>query len=133
MITSLSEQRCFELLRTTTVGRFGFVRDGRVHIIPVNYLLDGRDVVVRTSPDGILSTLPESELEVAFEVDHHDDLAGSGWSVLLNGTVSAMPVDELDAVPGSGRVRPWAGGDRDLPLRLRVHAVSGRNVQRPRR
>ncbi|MEV4773972.1 pyridoxamine 5'-phosphate oxidase family protein [Microbacterium sp. LWH12-1.2] len=133
MITSLSEQKCFDLLRTTTVGRFGFVRDARVQIIPVNYFLDDRDIVVRTAPDSVLSMLPASELEVAFEVDHHDDLAGTGWSVLLNGTVSAMPVDELDAVPASGRVHPWAGGDRDLPLRLHVHAVSGRSVQRPRR
>jgi len=133
MITELSEQRCFELLDTTTVGRFGFVHEGRVHVIPVNYLLDGRDVVVRTSAHGLLSRLPESAEEIAFEVDFHDDLAGSGWSVLLNGVVSAMADEEVDALAGADRVRPWAGGERTLALRLRVRTASGRGVQRPRR
>jgi len=133
MITELSEQRCFELLGTTTVGRLGFMHGGRVQIIPVNYLIDGRDVVVRTSPHGLLSRLPESDEVIAFEVDYHDDLAGSGWSVLLNGSISTMTDDEIDAVAGADRIRPWAGGERTLPLRFRALTASGRSVQRPRR
>ena len=132
MISKLSEQECLELLGTTTVGRVGFVDDDRVQVIPVNYLTDGRDVVIRTTPSGVLGKLPASEVLVAFEVDYHDDLAGSGWSVLLNGTVSEMTDDELQAVPGASRIAPWAEGDRSLPLRLSPTSISGRRVRRRR-
>ncbi|WP_313356655.1 pyridoxamine 5'-phosphate oxidase family protein [Microbacterium sp.] len=130
MMTELSEQECRELLRATTVGRVGFVADDRVQIIPVNYLVDADDVVIRTAPTGLLRALTESTLRVAFEVDHHDDLAGSGWSVLLGGTVSEMTDDELAAVPGASRRSPWAEGDRSLPLRFSPSSISGRRVRR---
>lgn len=133
MINELNDDECFALMATTTIGRLGFVEGGRVLVIPVNYLLDGRDVIVRTTPDGLLSGLPESTETVAFEIDHHDDLGGHGWSVLLNGPVSVVTAEELDAMPGTSRVQPWAGGDRPLTLRLRPDAVSGRRVSRERR
>lgn len=132
MMTRLSEQECFELLRTTTVGRIGFVHEGRVLIIPVNFLVDGRDIVIRTAPDGPLSTLPSSPVLVAFEIDHHDDLAASGWSVLLNGSVEAISEEQLASVPGAASRLPWAEGDRSLPLRLTPDAISGRRVRRVR-
>ncbi|MFJ4044525.1 pyridoxamine 5'-phosphate oxidase family protein [Microbacterium sp. NPDC089987] len=132
MMTEMSEQECRELLRATTVGRIGFVADARVQIIPVNYLVDGDDVIIRAAPSGVLSRLTASTVEVAFEVDHHDDLAGSGWSVLLGGSVSKMTAEELAAVPGASRRSPWAEGDRSLPLRLTPSSISGRRVRRPR-
>ncbi|MEV8218634.1 pyridoxamine 5'-phosphate oxidase family protein [Microbacterium sp. NPDC077391] len=131
MMTELTEQECRELLGATTVGRLGFVTDARVQIIPVNYLIDGDDVVIRTAPSGLLRALPESTVGIAFEVDHHDDLAGSGWSVLLSGSVSEMTEDELAAVPGVTRRTPWAEGDRSLPLRFTPASISGRRVRRP--
>lgn len=132
MMTELSEQECRELLRATTVGRVGFVADARVQIIPVNYLVDGDDVVIRIAPSGLLSALTQSTLQVAFEVDHHDDLAGSGWSVLLGGAISEMTGEELAAVPGASRRSPWAEGDRSLPLRFTPSSISGRRVRRAR-
>ena len=133
MISELTDKDCVALLGSTTVGRLGFVLAGRVLVIPVNYVLDGDDIVIRTAPDGLLSGLTTSRETVAFEVDHHDDLGGSGWSVLLNGPVTEMTAEEVDAVPGTHRARPWAGGDRSLALRLHPEMMSGRRVQRDRR
>ena len=132
MITQLDDQECLELLRTTTVGRIGFVHEGRVLVIPVNFLLDDRSIVVRTAPDGPLSTLPSSSVLVAFEIDHHDDLAGSGWSVLLNGGVDTVSEEHLASLPGASTRLPWAGGDRSLLLRLTPTTISGRRVRRHR-
>lgn len=132
MVTKLDERECLELLETTTVGRVGFVDDDRVLIIPVNYLLHGRDIVIRTSPTGPLSTLPSHRERIAFEVDHHDDMAGIGWSVLLGGRVTEMTADAVEQVPGASRKHPWAGGDRSLALRLTTETISGRRVRRER-
>lgn len=128
MISVLSEQRCYELLTATTVGRLGFVQDGRVQIVPVNYVVSGQDLLLRTSPDGILGDLADDPTEVAFQVDHHDDLAGTAWSVLMHGPLSRVAEGEAPAVVG--RVSPWAGGERDLPLRFGIEGITGRTVRR---
>ena len=41
----LSFDRCLELLATIPVGRVGFVADGEIVVLPVNYLMDGPDPV----------------------------------------------------------------------------------------
>ncbi|WP_309127729.1 pyridoxamine 5'-phosphate oxidase family protein [Microbacterium sp.] len=130
MIGIIDEDECFALLRTTTVGRVGFVNRGRIEIIPVNYRLHGRELLLRTRSDGVLAGLPE-EPDVAFEVDHHDDLAGAAWNVLLSGHVEAMSREQVEALPAAERVHPWAGGERTLWLRYVPDRVSGRRVRRP--
>lgn len=131
MIVALSEKDCRELLRSSTVGRLGFVRDGRVEIIPVSYLMHEGDPVLRTTTDGLLSALPDSG-PLTFEVDYHEPTGGIGWSVLTHGTLSVMPDDEVARIPDPGRVIPWAGGSRPLHLRFRIESLSGRRVRRER-
>lgn len=128
MIRELPEQECYALLTSTTVGRIGFVLDERICIFPVNYAVSGRDLVVRTSSEGALSRLAEEGARVAFEVDHHDDLAGSGWSVLMDARLSGLGDGELSEA--ADRVSPWAGNERTTRLRLHIDSISGRRVRR---
>ena len=74
MIHVLSEQRCYDLLTATTVGRAGYVREGVVEIIPMNYAVSGHDLLLRTGSDGALSVLADAGATVSFEVDHLDSL-----------------------------------------------------------
>ena len=131
MINVLDESECYELLTTTTVGRVGFVQDGRVQIYPVNYAVDGRELFLRTSPGGAVSALAEKSPAVTFEVDFHNDLTGFGWSVLLYGTLSKLA--EADEPAALNRVSAWAGSERRLPLRFTIENISGRGVRRDRR
>ena len=49
----LDRATCLELLATAQVGRLAWATvDGQVHIRPVNYILAGADIIVRTG-DGI--------------------------------------------------------------------------------
>ena len=41
----LSFDRCLALLATVPVGRVGFLADGEIVVLPVNYLMDGPDPV----------------------------------------------------------------------------------------
>lgn len=132
MIRVLDEQECFDLVQAQTVGRLGFVADGRVQVIPVNYLLDGRSVVIRTAAGGLLTRVSAEVAAVAFEVDHHANTGGYGWSVLLNGQLATMTESEMAEVEGSARVVPWAGSDRSTPLRFSIATVTGREVVRER-
>lgn len=130
MITVLNDQQCSELLTATTIGRVGFVQDDSVQIIPVNYVVSGQDLLLRTAADGILHELATTSATVAFEVDHHKDIGGSGWSVLMHGALTVIPDDERPAV--MGRVSPWAGEGRNVPLRFTIEHISGRSVHRDR-
>ncbi|MCE7481276.1 MULTISPECIES: pyridoxamine 5'-phosphate oxidase family protein [Microbacterium] len=129
MISELQEQQCRELLTTTTVGRIGFVADERVHIFPVNYAVSGDDVLVHTSSDGILRRVGDADSPVAFEIDYHDDLAGTGWSVLMHGRISTASDEDVPTTAGRA---PWAGAERVLPLRFHIESISGRRVRRER-
>ena len=128
MIRVLDEQQSYELLTTTTIGRVGFVHEGRVQILPVNFAVSGHDLLLRTTPDGVLGALSNEPLEVAFEVDYHDPLGNTAWSVLMHGSLSRSP--EGQAPDTLARVSPWAGGDRDLPLTFRIETIEGRVVRR---
>ena len=127
-IRRLTEEECWELVDVATVGRLGFVADGDVKIIPLNYMVDV-DVIIRTLPDGIIAKLAGTR--VTFEVDYHSD-QGAGWSVLMHGDLKVLPADEADLVRRWNRVLPWAGGNRSLFLSFHADQVDGRRVTRQR-
>ncbi|MEW1961124.1 pyridoxamine 5'-phosphate oxidase family protein [Microbacterium sp. NPDC077644] len=130
MISDLQEHECYELLSSTTVGRIGFVRDGQVHILPMNYRTTDRGLLLRTSSSGVLRRLAGDDSAVSFEVDFHDDLGGTGWSVLMHGTLRIVSEEEPPETqtPPS----PWAGPDRETPLRFTIDSITGRRVRRER-
>lgn len=128
MIRVLDEQQSYELLSTTTIGRVGFVHEGRVQILPVNFAVSGHHLLLRTAPDGLLAELTPEPVEVSFEVDYHDPLGSTAWSVLMHGALSRAP--EEQAADIGARVHPWADGERILPLTFRIESIAGRSVRR---
>jgi nitroimidazol reductase NimA-like FMN-containing flavoprotein (pyridoxamine 5'-phosphate oxidase superfamily) len=129
VLTTLSADECHALIARGGVGRVLFLEPGRGPVaIPVNYRMDGEDVVFRTGGGTQLAdSLPQQS--VSFDVDHLDEDLGEGWSVLLTGTASVICApDELDRVRSLG-VEPWAGGDRPTYVRLRARQVTGRTIR----
>src|SRR3954471_3662002 len=76
-------EECYELLATHEVGRIGVTAEHHPLIIPVNYGMDGRTIVIRTHPGTTLSAAAHAN--VAFEVDEIDRTTRTGWSVLVRG------------------------------------------------
>jgi transcriptional regulator with XRE-family HTH domain len=129
VLTSLSADECHALIARGGVGRVLFLEPGRGPVaIPVNYRMDGDDVVFRTGGGTQLADSLRQE-NVSFDVDHLDEGLGEGWSVLLTGTAEVISApDELTRARSLG-VEPWAGGDRQTYVRLRVRQVSGRAIR----
>jgi nitroimidazol reductase NimA-like FMN-containing flavoprotein (pyridoxamine 5'-phosphate oxidase superfamily) len=129
----LSAQECVELLGTTTVGRVGFASAQGQVILMVNFaFLDG-SVFLRTAETGPLAELADGVHDVAFEVDHHDTLSRSGWSVLLNGSTTVVDADQVQlqlSDAGLSQPQPWAAGDRDVLVQLSPRTMSGRRASR---
>lgn len=127
---ALEPDDCRALLRTQEVGRVAWASaTAGLLVLPVNYVVQGDLVVFRSSPDSELAELAEGR-EVAFQIDDVDVETGNAWSVLVRG-VSGRPQagPEAEASPGRSP-QPWAPGERDLYLSIRVDEISGRVVDR---
>jgi transcriptional regulator with XRE-family HTH domain len=129
VLTSLTADECRALIARGGVGRVLYVETGRGPVaIPVNYRMDGNDVVFRTGGGaGIADGIRQGS--VSFDIDHLDEALGEGWSVLVTGSASVITDPaELERVR-SLSIDPWAGGDRPTYVRLRAHQVTGRAIR----
>ncbi len=126
-LLELGRSECEGLLRLGDVGRVAIATPSGPHIVPLNYALDRRGVVISTTPYSVLGTYGRDSL-LAFEVDHFDHPQQRGWSVMVRGrgTVVEDP-DELHALHGV-LPRSWASGSRSLYLRIAMTEISGRRL-----
>lgn len=125
-IQTLAEAECLGLLRSQPVGRLVFTENALPAIRPVNYRLDGHDVIVRASPETWISRLNGSI--VAFEVDQIDPRNHTGWSVVVLGKAELITdIDQLVRL-ADPTYRPWAGGKHDRCMRLRPGQITGRRL-----
>ncbi len=127
-ITEIPRTECLSLLATRRVGRLAVVRDGRPHIFPVNYLIDGDVVVFRSAPGLKLSGTPLRK--VAFEIDDVDETAGTGWSVVVHGYGYEI-TNGLDARSEFRRLlplTPFAPGDKGHWIEIMPETITGRRI-----
>ena len=112
------------------MGRVGFVARGEVVILPVNYTVDGQDVVFATGAGSKLSCVEVGHY-VGFEADSYDTGTRTGWSVVVNGFAEIVDSDEEAARLDGIGMRPW-GGAATAPdrvwVRIRPTTVSGRRI-----
>lgn len=129
-IEVLDRATCLELLAGQVVGRVAVVVAGQPVVLPVNYVLDGEDVVFRTA-DGTKFDAAVRSAVVAFEVDQTDGRTQTGWSVLVTGR-SELVVDDaererLAALP----LRPWSSHEKSNWVRIPIQEITGRRVSQP--
>ncbi|WP_167176319.1 pyridoxamine 5'-phosphate oxidase family protein [Saccharomonospora amisosensis] len=125
-IQNLAEAECLGLMRSQPVGRLVFTENALPAIRPVNYVLDGRDIIVKASPETWISRLAGSV--VAFEVDQIDPRSHTGWSVVVLGKAEFVTdIDQLVRLSDPNH-RPWAPGRHDRCMRLRAAEITGRRL-----
>jgi hypothetical protein len=74
--------------------------------------------------------LEHAESKVAFEIDEISPATREGWSILVQG--GAHPVEsetERASVMQSG-VEPWAGGEKELFVRVIPTRITARRIRR---
>jgi transcriptional regulator with XRE-family HTH domain len=129
VLETLTTAQCLAHVAAGGVGRFLFVEPGRGPVaIPVNFVLDTNEVVFRT---GQRTSIAEAmrDQQVSFDVDHLDAALTEGWSVLLSGTARIVTdPGELKHAAALG-IQPWAGGERDVYVRMAFSRVTGRRIR----
>jgi nitroimidazol reductase NimA-like FMN-containing flavoprotein (pyridoxamine 5'-phosphate oxidase superfamily) len=135
ILEELSEEESLGLIEQAEIGRIGFTgRFGPV-VLPVNFkILDG-SVVFRTvagSPLGedLRTGITNADYKVAFEIDDIDPAQRTGWSVLIQGGAHYVEDEEERAVAQRAGIDPWAGGERDLYVRIKPTLIAGRRIRR---
>lgn len=128
VLEALSEAECWEMLDTAVFGRLAFTaHSGAPVIVPVNHVVDGHDIVLRTGHGPKRAAALRGDL-VAFEVDDIDPIARSGRSVVV--TADARVVEdptELSRLRALS-LQPWAAGPRDDYVVLTPRHVAGRRL-----
>ncbi len=117
---------CYVLLQSVPVGRIGFICGGEVVILPVNFVVDGQDVVFKTGAGSKLSAVEVGQY-VEFEADSYDAAKRDGWSVVVNGLAEIVDTGEETARLETLGLAPW-GGTAGIWVRIRPSSISGRRT-----
>jgi nitroimidazol reductase NimA-like FMN-containing flavoprotein (pyridoxamine 5'-phosphate oxidase superfamily) len=127
-LRTLSPAECFGLLELGGIGRIGFAATDGIMMLPVNFAVTGKTIIFRTAPDTLLAIYANGP--VSFEVDHLDQEHREGWSVLVHGRAHKV-TDERDVKRLEDRthLEPWAGGARDVYVRIAPTRISGRCIE----
>jgi hypothetical protein len=124
-VDHLSESACWELLRTTSIGRLAVWVEDHPDIFPLNYAVDHGTVVFRSGA-GTKISAALSDSPVALEADGYDPETAAAWSVVIRGNaeeISGGP-DLMDTVDLP--LFPWQAGDKGRFIRIVPTTTSGR-------
>ena len=127
-LRTLSPAECSGLLELGGVGRVGFASADGIMILPVNFAVTGKGIIFRTAPDTLLALYANTQ--VSFEADHLDETLREGWSVLVHGHAHTITDErEVKRLEDSVHLEPWAGGARDVYVRIAPTRISGRCIE----
>lgn len=132
-LQKLDAEECLRLISPGGVGRVAFNAFGGPVILPVNFVIHEGAVVFRTAHGGLMDDdlrtgLKDVEFKIAFEVDRIDDAKREGWSVLVRGGAHHVSSEEEQVAVRAAGVEPWAGGERQLYIRIAPTEITGRRV-----
>ncbi len=122
VITKLSTERCWELLREDAFGRLAFRMGPEVHVVPLNYAVDGETLLFRTAGgDKLLGVTMHPE--VVFEIDAYDET--SAHSVIVRGLARRLEENEEHRADDIG-LRPWLPTLKYNVVEIKPTEITGR-------
>jgi len=130
-LVDLDPDACRRLMAAVEFGRLAFVVQGRPHLVVLNYVTVGDDVLFRTREDAELARLTDvnATVHAVLEADDAFPVGRSGWSVIATGLLSRES-DPQRVTLAREAITAWAEGERDTVLRLTVESLTGRQVGR---
>jgi uncharacterized protein len=129
-LDEIEADECWRLLATQPIGRVGVIVGHHPLIFPVNFAVDGKQIVFRTGAGTKLWATSRSN--VTFEVDELDLVHRSGWSVMVRGAAQEVSVLRNPILKQRAEARgavPWAPGPRNHLVRMVADQISGRRIR----
>jgi len=129
-LVELNRTECLRLLGQGVIGRIVYTVGALPAVLPVNYAMDGEEIIFRTGSDTILEAATSNEV-VAFEVDDVNLETRTGWSVLALGKAYHI-TDPARLTELTARVPPpWAPGRSANTIAVPTLLLTGRQLRRP--
>lgn len=124
----LTEGECWQLLKSTSLGRIVFTHHAMPAIRPVNHLVDGQNIVFRSHLGAAIVSRTGAGAGdgtvVCYEADDLDATRHTGWSVIVTGL--ARLVREPAAIERYERaLEPWIAGQMDHVISIEPRFISG--------
>jgi nitroimidazol reductase NimA-like FMN-containing flavoprotein (pyridoxamine 5'-phosphate oxidase superfamily) len=127
-VSKLMPAECRRLIAPGGVGRIAFGTLTGPVVVPVNFAVLDDTIVIRTAEGTIIDG--HADEQVALEVDHIDEALCQGWSVLVRGPAHRVTHPaELRRMQEDATVWPWAGGEREVYVRILPSQITGRRIE----
>ncbi|MFJ5643320.1 pyridoxamine 5'-phosphate oxidase family protein [Streptomyces sp. NPDC093223] len=124
----LDAATALRLLSSVSLGRIVFTRHALPAVRPVNHVLDGGEIVVRTHAGADVSAYARQGgglgAVVAYEADSIDPDTRLGWSVVVTG-YARLVTDPAELARYRAMLRPWVDQATDQAIRVRPELVTG--------
>lgn len=122
---TLTEEECWRLLGSVSLGRIVFTHRAMPAIRPVNHLVDGRTIIVRSHLGAdIVAHAGDDGAVVCYEADELDPDRHTGWSVIATGLASLVG-DPVLVSRYQNMLQPWIMGQMDYVLAIRPQIITG--------
>lgn len=127
LLEAMTFDECLRALATRRVGRIALTHRALPVVFPVNFVLDGHSILLRTAPGTALAAARD-EVVVAFEVDDIDEVRQLGWSVLVTGFMRELT--DPDEILRADRLQlvSWTGDHREHYVRITPARITGRRI-----
>jgi hypothetical protein len=127
-LLELDRRECLAALAGGVIGRVVFTDQAMPAVQPVNYVLDGEEILFRTANGSKLAAAVRHAV-VGFQIDEFDPESRLGWTVL--------GVGEAYEVHDPGRLAelsgllpdPWVAGHDAHVISIPLQLVSGRRLR----
>ena len=122
----LTEDECWHLLSSTSLGRVVFTHHAMPAIRPVNHVVEGQAIIIRSHLGAAIVSRAGSDdgAVVCYEADDLDAVRHTGWSVIATGL--ARLVSEPAAVERYEQLlEPWIAGQMDHVIAIQPRFISG--------
>jgi nitroimidazol reductase NimA-like FMN-containing flavoprotein (pyridoxamine 5'-phosphate oxidase superfamily) len=121
----LTRDESWQLLASVSLGRIVFTRHAMPAIRPVNHLVDGHTIIIRSHLGAaIVSRAADDGAVVCYEADDIDPVRHTGWSVIATGM--ARLVREPAVIARYEQLlEPWAAGRMDYVIAIQPQVITG--------
>jgi nitroimidazol reductase NimA-like FMN-containing flavoprotein (pyridoxamine 5'-phosphate oxidase superfamily) len=125
-LEALPRAESLRLLRSVSVGRLVYTHLALPAIRPVNHVVDGDRVIIRSYPGTAIAAAVRgnSGMVVAYEADRIDGDSHLGWTVIITGRASRLS-DPAEVARYQELLHPWVTGDLDDVIAIQADMVDG--------
>jgi uncharacterized protein len=125
-VTILSEDESWRRLGGVALGRLVTSFAGEPEIFPVNFVVQGRTVLFRSSEGTKLFSAVANSI-VLFEADDHN--VAEGWSVIVRGRAKVLRTDAEIEEAERAQLMPWTAIAKVHYVRVTPSEITGRHFR----